>query len=232
MACDTKGVRVKHFNEEDWLDFVRGTMPESRRAAMEQHLGSECPECLRLRGFWENVRTVALRESAIEIPPEVVRAGKALFADWRLRFVVPGQARFARAIFDSLLEPLPAGFRSPAQPPRRVLYRRGQWTVDLRIEAQPVERVSVTGQLLKPGWQSKEGSKTGVLLVSQDKTLSETEMNQFGEFQLTFHRAPDLMIYIMVSGRHVIAIDLPDPDKPLQFRKRSSSVENRGHSPA
>lgn len=223
---------MKHFSEEDWLDFVREVMPSSRQAALEKHLESQCPECMQLRHFWESVRNVARRESANEVPSHVVRAGEAVFAGWRLRFVLPTRAKRAFPIFDSLLEPLPVGVRSATQAPRRVLHRWGQWTVDLRIESEPGDRVSITGQVLKPGWQPKEEFKTRVLLASRHEPVAETDTNHFGEFQFTFHRAPDLTIYITVSGQHVIAIPLPEPDQPLQFKKRSSSIEKSGNDPA
>ena len=232
MACRGKGGAVKHFSEEDWLDFVREVMPSSRRAAMEEHLESKCPECVQVCQFWEHVRDIAQREPANEVPSTVLRAADAVFADWRLRFVLPARAKRAFPIFDSLLDPLPLGVRSAAQAPRRVLHRSGRWTVDLRIESEPGDRVSITGQVLKPGWQPKEEFKTRVLLASHHTSVAETDTNHFGEFQFAFHRAPHLTIYITVSGQHVIAIPLPEPDQPLQLKKRSSNIEKSGNDPA
>src|SRR5690242_21218204 len=109
-ACKAEGDPVRHFSDEEWLDFVRQVMPASQRAPLETHLQSECPECVHLRRFWQNVHDVARREGGSGVPPEVTRAAEAAFAEWRRTVVLPLQATRARPVFDSLLEPLPAGF--------------------------------------------------------------------------------------------------------------------------
>ena len=156
-----------------------------------------------------------------------MRAGEAIFADWRLRFILPARARRARPIFDSLLEPLPVGVRAGAQAPRRIVHRWGRWTVDLRVDWEPGHRVSVTGQLLGPGSQPEEGSRPAVLLVSRHTPVAETGLNRFGEFQFLFHRAPELVIYITLPEQHVIAVELPDPDRPLLFKEKVRRGEER-----
>ena len=218
---------MKHYSDEDWLDFVRNVMPAARRAALEEHVQSGCSECTRLQKFWEDVCSVARSESAHEVPRHVIRGGETLFADWRLRFVLPYRARRARPIFDSLLEALPVGVRSSAKAPRRVLHRWGKWTIDMRIDAERGDRVALTGQVLKPGLQDEEAPHIGVLLLSGDQRIVESETNRFGEFQLRFHRVPDLMIYFTVSGQRVIAVALPDPDIPMQLNTASSSAGGR-----
>jgi hypothetical protein len=211
---------VKHLSDEDCLDFVRKVMPAPQRAAAERHLESECPECLRLCKFWENVCDVARRGLAGEVPPGLVRAGEVIFGDWRKRFILPAQARRARPIFDSMLEPLAAGVRGAAVPPRRVLHRWGKWIVDLRIESEPGDRLSVTGQMLNPGWRPEEGSNTVVILMSRDTIVAETRANEFGEFQFTSQQAPDLTMFIELPGQPPIAIALPDPNQPLSLKKK------------
>jgi len=213
---------VKHFSDEDWLDFVRDAMPSARRAVVEEHLRSECPECLRLRRFWENVRDVALRQPGSEVPPEMIHAEEALFKNWRRRFVLAAQAKPARPIYDSLLVPLPAGVRATGQPSRQIVHRWYQWTVDLRIETEPGDRLSLVGQVLRPGWRPRMESQTGVLLMSREHVLQETGMNQFGEFEFEIQRAPDLRIRIELPKQHAITVALPPADQPLPLKRRGS----------
>ena len=165
---------MKHFSDEDWMDFIRGAMPPSRLTILEEHLRNECPECWRLRRFWENVRDVARRNLASEAPPQLMEAEEAIFKSWRRRLVVAQQVKRAQQIYDSFLVPLPAGVRATALPSRRVVHRWQQWTVDLRIDSEPSERLTLIGQMLRPGWRPEKESKTGVLLMSRHNLLQET----------------------------------------------------------
>jgi hypothetical protein len=213
---------VKHFSDEDWLDFVRDVLPRPRRAVLEGHLHEDCTQCLRSQSFWENVRDVASRHARSEVPPEVIEAEEGLIKSMRRRSVLPAQARRALPIYDSLLVPLMAGVRSTGLSARRVVHRWNQWTVDLRIETEPGDRLSLAGQVLRPGWRPLKEFNTGVLLMSRDTVLQETGMNQFGEFQFTVQGAPDLTIFIELPQQHPIAIDLPPVDQPLTLKKRGS----------
>jgi hypothetical protein len=211
---------MKHFTDEDWLEFARGSLSSSDRDAMETHLQHGCPDCARLRACWEKTVETAHRGRGYEAPLETIQAAEAAFEDWRKRFVLPARARRARPFFDSLLEPLPAGVRHGAEPPRRILHRWGQWRIDLRLESEPGDRLAITGQVLKPGWQPQEDARTGVLLLSHDRIVGETEANTFGEFQITCQRSPELTLFIEVPREVSIAVTLPAPGQPLAGRKR------------
>lgn len=223
---------MKHFTDEAWIDFVRDSLPSVDRNAMEQHLRSGCRECARLRTCWAEVVGTARRERGYEAPAKVLTAAQAAFDDWRKRFVLPAQARLARPIFDSLLEPLPAGVRHGAQPPRRILHRCGQWRVDLRLDAEPANRLAITGQVLKPGWQPQGDARTRVLLLSRDRIVSESEANSFGEFQFTCERSSELTILIDLPGQAPIAVTLPDPGQPLAGKKDSPGADHTREDPA
>jgi hypothetical protein len=212
---------VKHFSDEDWMDFIRGVMSPLRLKVLEDHLRSECPECSRLRRFWENVRDLAQRNLQNEAPSHLMDAEEAIFKSWR-RVVLAPQAKRAYPIYDSLLVPLPAGVRATASASRRVVHRWHDWTVDLRIDAEPSERLTLIGQIIRAGWLPEQESKSGVLLMSRENLLQETGMNQFGEFQFTVQRAPELTIVIELPRQQSIAIALPPADQPLMIRRKSS----------
>jgi hypothetical protein len=214
---------MKHFSDEEWLNFVRDVLPRPRRVAMDGHLRSKCPECLRSHGLWESVRDVALRQPATEVPPGVREAEETIFKTWR-RLALVAQARRAQPIYDSLLVPLPAGVRATGLTSRHVIHRWYQWSVDLRIDTEPSNRLSLVGQVLRPGWRPKNDSKTGIFLMSRDIVLQETGMNQFGEFQFAVQRVPDLTIVIELSQQHSIALTLPLDDQPLTLKRRGSDL--------
>jgi hypothetical protein len=219
---------LKHFSDEDWINYLRDVMPPASRSAAEQHLQTGCPQCGRVKGFWQGVNEIARRELENEVPEKVNEAAAALFADWRRKFVLPNQARRARPIFDSLLQPLPAGVRAATPPPRRVVQRANRWTIDLRIESEPGDRVWVAGQVIEADRRDHEDEfKADLLLMSRDVLLTETAVNTFGEFQFTFQRVPELTIYIELEGQPAIAVALPEADQPLPVKRRHGAKTNQ-----
>jgi hypothetical protein len=223
---------TKHFTDEDWLNFVRGSLPDVEREPMEEHLRGGCSECARLRACWAKVLETAHRDRDYEAPSGALRAAEAAFEDWRKRVVLLARARRARLFFDSLLQPLPAGVRGGAEPPRRIQHRWGRWRVDLRLELEPGNRLAITGQLLKPGWEAQGDARTGVLLLSRDRIVSETEANSFGEFQFTCDRSPDLTVFFEVPRQAPLAVTLPDVGQSFAGGIDSSSVDNTRDDPA
>ena len=111
--------------------------------------------------------------------------------------------------------------------PRRVIQRSNRWTIDLRIESEPGDRVWVAGQVIEADRGDHEDEfKADVLLMSRDVLLNETAVNSFGEFQFTFQRVPELMIYIELQGRPAIAVALPEADQPLPVKRRYGAKTN------
>jgi hypothetical protein len=218
---------MRHFSDEDWLSFVRDSLPSPDREAMEEHLHSGCRPCARLRTCWAKIVETAHRDRGYQAPPEALRAAEDAFGDWRKRFVLPARARGARPFFDSLLEPLPAGVRDGAEPARRIQHRWGHWRVDLRLESEPGNRLAITGQVLKPGWQPEEDPRTGVLLMSRDRIVTEMEANSFGEFQFSCEFSPELTLFIELPSRVPIAVTLPAPGQPSTVWARTTRDKAR-----
>jgi len=213
---------VKHFSDEEWLDFVREVMPASRRTVLEEHLLSGCSTCVELRTFWESVRDVAHRHSRAEVPPGLIEDEKAIFTGWVRRFILPTRAKRTYPIFDSLLVPVPTGVRAIALSPRRVVQAWRHWIVDLRILSEPGDRMSLIGQLLRRGWRPENDFKADVLLMKGDTVIAETQMNNFGEFQFGLQRIEDLGIFIDMPRGQTIAVAVPNPDQPLTVQTQKN----------
>jgi hypothetical protein len=209
-----------HFSDEDWLDFVRAIIYPEKNTVLEQHLHNGCPQCLESLAFWEHVREVARNETRNDVPEEVVEAGIEMFGPWRRTVVMPRQARRAWPTFDSLWEPLPVGIRGAVQPPRRLIHRLGRWLIELSIQWESSNRVAIVGRVLKPGWTPREGLQ--VLLMNGDELLAETDANRFGEFQFNVDRAPNMAVFFELPKEAAIAVELPNPDQPVQRNKSSS----------
>lgn len=132
---------------------------------------------------------IAARE--VMVPSPVVSAAKSILAiETREREALSHVAlRRLRAVllFDSMFDPQPMGARSlPLGCGSRVLlFRAGEYSVDLRLEAEP-ERLNWTlvGQLSNEDNPSKEMSDLPVLVLAGKKVVGKTFSNEFGEFIL------------------------------------------------
>ncbi len=204
---------AKHFTDERWYDYVRGVLAAAGVAAIEQHLERGCEECRQSFRLWRTVAETASNEVRAAVPEGLERMAHAAYIGWRQLSLLPRRATMARILFDSLLEPLPAGVRSEASSGRRILGRAGSWSFDLRFEPAAGKHLFLMGQVLRSGRGRGRGALP-VLLMSTDTVIAETAANQFGEFQLQFDQAKDLRIYIDVPGNRPIGISLPDFDNP------------------
>jgi hypothetical protein len=198
-----------HFADEIWVDYVRGLSVADDVSAIEQHLRNECHACIRSFRFWQALAEYAAGETRINIPEPNLRAGRAAYSEWFRRFSLPTRARMARLIFDSLLQPLPAGVRSAGPSPRRILATLGSWSVDLRLESSSGRRVNLAGQVLRSG-KGRAPLKPPVVLMSGDVLVAETSANEFGEFQLQFDETDGLQLYIEIAATRPMGINLPD----------------------
>jgi hypothetical protein len=204
----------KHFSDEHWSDYIRGLSPALEKTAIEQHLATGCEACRKSCQLWELVAEIANSEARNKVPESLVRTSEASYAAWRQLYLIPRRARMARLIFDSLLEPLPSGVRGASPLPRRILGSAGEWSFDLSLEPVAPKHMFLTGQILRPGEHPVRQAALRVLLMRTDAVVAETTANQFGEFQLQFHQANDLRIYIDVPGDRPVGILLPHFDTP------------------
>jgi len=198
-----------HFKDEIWVDYVRGLSGADDASAIEQHIQNECQACIRSFRFWQTLAEYAAGEARINIPEPDLRAGRTAYSEWFRRYSLPARARMARLIFDSLLQPLPAGVRGAGPSPRRILATLGSWSVDLRLESSSGRRVSLAGQVLRSG---KGGGplKPPVVLMSGDVLVAETSANEFGEFELQFDEMNGLRLYLEIAASRPMGINLPD----------------------
>lgn len=198
-----------HFTDEIWADYVRGLSAPADASAIEQHLRSDCDSCLRSFRFWQAFVHHTAGEAGIQIPEQDLQGSRAAYSEWFRRYSLPSRARMARLIFDSLLQPLPAGIRASGPSPRRILATLGSWSVDLRLESPSDRRIFMAGQVLRSG---KGGTpvKAPVVLMSGGALVAETSVNDFGEFQLQFDKTSNLRLYVTITASRPMGIDLPD----------------------
>lgn len=118
----------------------------------------------------------------------------------------------ARLIFDSFLEPVPAGIRNSQPAVHRVLYEAESLMADLTLEPQTdSRRVSLVGQVLDPARRQLQPASVPVVLHSQTGLIGVAKTNDFGEFHFDFDSEPGVTLEIGISGNHWVLLGLPDP---------------------
>src|SRR5579883_2816314 len=126
---------MNHFSAEKWSDFVRGLSPPGEESdRMKEHLDA-CNSCRQTVQWLSEVVRIAAGEQDLEPPPELVVRAHAIFTppqprDWIERL----QQVAAELVFDSRRDLQPAGIRSEESTGVRLLFRSGQYSVDLMIE--------------------------------------------------------------------------------------------------
>ena len=187
---------MKHYDNWHWADFVRGLVEPTVRRAMEAHLSTGCVRCAKVADTMRAVATTA-REDARFAPPEyAVRLAHALFAAVRPEKITLRRL-VARLVFDSALEPLPAGLRAQDRVSRRALYEAGGYHVDIQLERQPAsDVVTLVGQLADHIQPATSTADVPIWLMERESLVESTVCNQFGEFQLEYEPRRNLRLYV------------------------------------
>lgn len=198
-----------HVRDEEWVDFVRGTLAADRVAAIAAHLESGCARCARARDLWCAVVQAAGREELYTPPHDTVRVARSTF--------VPGGDQrehvpfLAALVFDSLREARAAGVRGPAALPRHLLYQAGPLSIDLRLESSPgAQQVVLIGQVADAGRPAAGTATCQVALLEGGRTLGAVSTNRLGEFALEFAPAAQLALLVKIQDRQPIHVSLED----------------------
>ncbi len=190
---------MTHLSTEAILDHLdpRHGSPD---AEVTGHI-EECGSCAREADSMRRFLAFVAEEQQNDPPTRVVEWAAGLLQPVRTpqdnRESVFG--RIARLVFDSFEQPLTAGVRSLATPnpvSRKLLYRAGDVDIDVRVETDPDNKVSLSGQILSSSAQFFENAP--VRLESGGQSRYETSTNPIGEFsfegipQDTYHLSMDL----------------------------------------
>lgn len=191
---------MKHFSEAQWVDFARNFASSKEKLEMEQHIQNECPECRSTLQVWHRVLAIAAGEGDLTPPSDLVRVVKSQFLA-----IGPAARPAFRLLFDSSLQPAPAGIRGSSAA-RQYLYETDEYYIDLRLEpGRGSERACLVGQILARRDAHRTGEGITVGVQKGKLPVAETVANRFGEFQLEFDGASDLCVSI---GGHEILLPL------------------------
>ena len=180
---------MKHFSDECWADFVRGTGAQVTHTAMQEHMNEGCAQCAAALATWRDVFTLAQREFDLMPPNDIVRIVKSQFAG------APTESRGVRMVFDSALQALTVGVRGSVMS-RQFLFETDAYYIDLRLEPSlSANHACVVGQVLgRHGGQNIGG--VAISLRQGRLSLDRTITNQHGEFQVEFVLNKDISIVI------------------------------------
>lgn len=198
-----------HFFSEDWADFARDCVRGEDRRRMQQHLDGGCTTCAETAGLWTQVAGIAARESAYQPSDRDLRLASALYAA-----IPPRHGRFEIRLAH-LVRPTPAalaGVRAAPGVANHFLFYQKDVLFDVHLEARDTSGVvSMIGQVMDRRSGKRYDNRLVSILRRQDP-LAQTTTNEFGEFQLRFHPAPDLIVVVELEEQSFLVSPLPGTD--------------------
>jgi len=196
------------------MDYVDGKSTVEDQGTVEAHLGS-CAACAETKQSLQSLSIRLMSDSRFEPPAELVRQAVDLFQPTFQPSIQPlsGLRKIiASLVFDTFDQPLAAGVRRAAAPPRQLLFRAGGVDVDLKIDSADVnDRITMVGQVLSNSASFLDS--TPVKLESHGVIRYQTTTNLVGEF--TFDEIP--------KDSYHLSVDLPEGQLTLFYVHRGNS---------
>ena len=196
---------MAHYEEDQWVDYVRGIDSPKVHVEMQSHLESGCSDCTRSMELFKKVVVAAAHDLEHAPPSYAVRSVKAYFSLQQTERK-PALVRFLELnlAFDSFSEPLPAGTRGFDSASRQLLYYGNDYALTLRIDYD--RDVSLGGELLHRDSGPVENVPT--LLLSGHTVLGYSLSGELGDFHLTCGHENPMRLRMLVDKDELIEIDL------------------------
>ena len=198
---------------EKLVDFLDERLDQAETSAVATHLATDCAVCTKTTGWYERVRLVATSDDSVAPASWVFKRAVRIFDTQRHRPGLTermGQA-IASLVFDSFARPALVGIRSTETANRQLLYRVGDFSVDLQIAPIEQARADLRGQVLKEGEASFDAvSGLKLELARGGKIVLSAVTDDIGEFSLRG----------IEQGVYDLRVQLPDgsitvPDMPI-----------------
>jgi hypothetical protein len=207
---------MRHYSEEQWVDFARNTIEGSVKNAMQSHLNTGCAKCSQELAMWQHLHQVAQRTSNDQPSEGSLRIVKSAFAiQWPAKQPAP-QAAIVELLFDSFLTPALAGVRSAASRSRQLLYGTATYRIDVRIDPQiDSDRVVLIGQILNSAEPKERLADVPVTVWKGKKMLASSTTNHQGEFQIECEMDSSFRLMITLPGQREVSLPLIEPGAAL-----------------
>lgn len=196
---------------ERLVDYLDDRLAEAARAGVANHLATGCTACGETRDWYSSVRLAASTDDSIAPPPWILkRAIRIPDSAQRPRLAERIGQAIASLIFDSFARPALVGVRSSETTNRQLLYRAGDYSIDLQITPSEETRAVLIGQILREGESNFESVAGLKLEILQGKVLvSSAVTDEMGEFKISGveHGVYDLRVEL--SEGNITVPDLP-----------------------
>jgi len=199
---------MRHYEIEDWVDFVRGIVPREVREAMQQHLDGGCEICDASARFITHLAETTAADRLYD-------AASASLASAAIRAFASRMAEdlntlVASLIFDSALELQTVGVRATQPVTRHLMYEAGSYVVDVRLEQPSSGSGSLLiGQIVNRLAPETALSEIPVSLLAGKRLVSTSRSDRFGEFIIDYEEVPDLLLrFSLVAAGQQIEVRL------------------------
>jgi putative zinc finger protein len=173
---------------EQLVDYLDNRLTEAESARVRAHLATDCQTCTETRAWYEGVRAIAASDESIEPPTWVLKRAVRIFETQhnRPRLVERIGQAVASLVFDSFARPAVSGVRSTETTNRQLLYRAGDYSIDLQVAPSDQSRADLIGQVLREGETTFESVSGLRLEIARggEKTYS-TLTDAMGEFKIS-----------------------------------------------
>lgn len=220
---------MRHFRQDEWVDFVRGLVRTNQEKAMRDHL-QDCESCGQTESLWRRVRQAAGREADYAPPVSAIRVAKAFWGTGPHASSGSLTDRVAKLVWDSWQQPLPVGVRTHTASPRQMLYRAGDYLIDLRVDRkEAVGHGFLVGQVMNASKMGHRVSQIPIVLEDGSEHAISTMTNAFGEFQVEFKDGRDFRLSVGLHKEGEVVISLGSLEsEPNQAVRNTSSQGYRG----
>lgn len=202
---------MDHFKQQDWVDFVRGTLDPGHTATIEAHLVDGCQTCSATLSGWQAIASIASRVRRPGPPEGAVRSVKAAYFLERTPHLHPETVQFATMLFDSFLSPLPVGVRAASPGVRHWIYQSGNCTIEFQVGCGlEANQAFLAGQIADSSQPIEALGASKIKLVRNGHVAAQTTANTLGEFTLEFTNDVSLWLLVESPERAPIAVCIPD----------------------
>jgi len=173
---------------ERLIDYCDGLLGDPDAQFIATHIASGCRQCAEDCRWYDRMRALAARDVSLAPPPWVLkRALKLLGRNPARPTAVKSTGRLvASLIFDSLSQPDLAGVRLAEISNRQLLYRAGDYSIDMQIVLSDKTNADLFGQILRENesrFESVAGLPLG--LSREGMAVRSTHSNEVGEFTIS-----------------------------------------------
>jgi hypothetical protein len=209
MSDQHKPAQNACYSDSAWLDHARGLTRDDVATAMQKHLANGCSQCEAMLALWTKTYNSARKGADHEPPNDVVLSVKRAFAISRRLPFFESLAVAAYRVFDTFLQPAPAGVRSVVSPSRHIVHQSGEIIVDIKIDDEHGAFACLTGQVLVGDEDPGHAAGTLVFLIAgQDRLVAQASANEIGEFQMDVEYGPELKLYLQLPTGKLISVVL------------------------